>query len=264
MQTEDYIHRIGRTARSTNVGTAYTLLTSDNARHLPKLIEVLRESNQQISDALYNLASRSGVRLNIGGSKFQRGGYNNNSNGNYNQNGNSRNNNYNNNHNGYGMNNGNNTNGYQRDNSNGPRKRDHASSETHNDLNGSRSGDNGTKLKKFRWDEGPAPTNNSRSSPHNANGYSNGSTPRSNNNNNNATAYGPYPVNSSNSSIPPAAQPSQPSRPVSNDYNPMYNIQYYQAIAAAAAANGGSWQTAANYPNWQASSAATATASATK
>ena len=71
VQTEDYIHRIGRTARSTNVGTAYTLLTSDNVRHLPKLIEVLRESNQQISDSVMNLVARSGIRLHNGGNKFQ-------------------------------------------------------------------------------------------------------------------------------------------------------------------------------------------------
>lgn len=64
VQTEDYIHRIGRTARSTNVGTAYTFITSDNSRHLPKLIEVLKESNQQVSDSVMNLLARTGGRMN--------------------------------------------------------------------------------------------------------------------------------------------------------------------------------------------------------
>jgi ATP-dependent RNA helicase DDX17 len=66
VQTEDYIHRIGRTARSSNLGTAYTFLTSENSRHLPKLIEVLKESNQPISDSVLNLMARTGSRMNNG------------------------------------------------------------------------------------------------------------------------------------------------------------------------------------------------------
>jgi superfamily II DNA/RNA helicase len=61
LQTEDYIHRIGRTARTGNTGTAFTFITNDNARHVPKLVEVLKESNQYISDGLLNMA-RSQMR----------------------------------------------------------------------------------------------------------------------------------------------------------------------------------------------------------
>jgi superfamily II DNA/RNA helicase len=56
MLTEDYVHRIGRTARSTNSGTAFTLITNENARHLPKLFELLKDTQQEISEDLLKLA----------------------------------------------------------------------------------------------------------------------------------------------------------------------------------------------------------------
>lgn len=44
--SEDYVHRIGRTGRSNNTGTAYTLFTNSNANKAGDLINVLREANQ--------------------------------------------------------------------------------------------------------------------------------------------------------------------------------------------------------------------------
>ena len=44
--SEDYIHRIGRTARSTKTGTAYTFFTPNNIKQVNDLISLLRESNQ--------------------------------------------------------------------------------------------------------------------------------------------------------------------------------------------------------------------------
>jgi superfamily II DNA/RNA helicase len=44
--SEDYVHRIGRTGRSSNTGTAYTLFTTQNAAKANDLINVLREANQ--------------------------------------------------------------------------------------------------------------------------------------------------------------------------------------------------------------------------
>jgi len=243
VQTEDYIHRIGRTARSTNVGTAYTFITSDNSRHLPKLIEVLKESNQQVSDSVMNLLARTGGRMN--NRNFSRGGYQNNANNNNSH---------------YAMANGNGaprTNYQQqssfnnnRDYSNGqsavPRKRD-LESDSHDSQ---RSNGDGTRVKKFRWDDGPAPN---RQSPPSSRSYANGSSAPNN------MSYGPYPPQNGSAS---AAAPGQiPLPPKANgvadqayppaDYNSMYNIQYYQAIAAAAANNGGAgWQAAAAYPNW--------------
>ena len=53
--TEDYIHRIGRTARAENTGNAYTFFTSSNAKQAKELIEVLREANQSINPKLYDM-----------------------------------------------------------------------------------------------------------------------------------------------------------------------------------------------------------------
>jgi len=44
--SEDYVHRIGRTGRSNNTGTAYTLFTHSNANKANDLIQVLREAHQ--------------------------------------------------------------------------------------------------------------------------------------------------------------------------------------------------------------------------
>ena len=53
--SEDYIHRIGRTGRASNTGTAYTFFTAANASKARDLIGVLREANQQISPKLLQL-----------------------------------------------------------------------------------------------------------------------------------------------------------------------------------------------------------------
>ena len=50
--SEDYVHRIGRTGRSNNTGTAYTLFTTSNANKANDLIQVLREANQVCSKFL--------------------------------------------------------------------------------------------------------------------------------------------------------------------------------------------------------------------
>lgn len=60
--SEDYIHRIGRTARSTNKGTAYTFFTPGNLRQARELIRVLEEARQAINPKLLQLvdAGRGG------------------------------------------------------------------------------------------------------------------------------------------------------------------------------------------------------------
>ncbi|CAF0809504.1 unnamed protein product [Brachionus calyciflorus] len=89
MQTEDYVHRIGRTARNSNTGTAFTFITGENAKHVPKLIEILRGANQQVSDSLLALTRNGqGFRSN-GFNRNQRPSYNNNNSDGYNQNGSS-------------------------------------------------------------------------------------------------------------------------------------------------------------------------------
>uniref|UniRef100_H2MHQ3 RNA helicase n=1 Tax=Oryzias latipes TaxID=8090 RepID=H2MHQ3_ORYLA len=53
--SEDYIHRIGRTARSTNKGTAYTFFTPGNVRQARELVRVLEEARQAINPKLLQL-----------------------------------------------------------------------------------------------------------------------------------------------------------------------------------------------------------------
>lgn len=59
--TEDYVHRIGRTGRSNQTGTAYTFFTRKNAKQASELVSILNEANQEVDPKLQTLASRSGL-----------------------------------------------------------------------------------------------------------------------------------------------------------------------------------------------------------
>lgn len=54
---EDYIHRIGRTGRCLQSGTAYAFFTPNNQRQAKELIGVLQEANQVVNPALAELAN---------------------------------------------------------------------------------------------------------------------------------------------------------------------------------------------------------------
>lgn len=56
--SEDYIHRIGRTGRSSQTGTSYAFFTQNNSRLAKELVNVLKEANQQVSPKLAEMASR--------------------------------------------------------------------------------------------------------------------------------------------------------------------------------------------------------------
>uniref|UniRef100_A0A4W5MRD7 RNA helicase n=1 Tax=Hucho hucho TaxID=62062 RepID=A0A4W5MRD7_9TELE len=56
--SEDYVHRIGRTARSTNKGTAYTFFTPGNLRQARDLVRVLEEARQAINPKLLQMRCR--------------------------------------------------------------------------------------------------------------------------------------------------------------------------------------------------------------
>ncbi|XP_058836792.1 uncharacterized protein LOC131693185 [Topomyia yanbarensis] len=58
--SEDYIHRIGRTGRSTNKGTAYTFFTPANGSKANDLIGVLKEANQFVNPELQEYARHGG------------------------------------------------------------------------------------------------------------------------------------------------------------------------------------------------------------
>lgn len=63
--SEDYIHRIGRTARSQKTGTAYTFFTHNNVRQAGDLVSVLREANQAINPKLLQMVEDRGVSIPI-------------------------------------------------------------------------------------------------------------------------------------------------------------------------------------------------------
>ena len=56
---EDYIHRIGRTARADNSGTAFTYFTPQNYKHSKDLIRILQEANQEVPRGLLSIGDRS-------------------------------------------------------------------------------------------------------------------------------------------------------------------------------------------------------------
>ncbi|EDV29773.1 putative ATP-dependent RNA helicase DDX5 [Trichoplax sp. H2] len=61
--SEDYVHRIGRTARSGKTGTAYTFFTASNIRQSPNLIALLREANQPINPDLIQLGDAARAEM---------------------------------------------------------------------------------------------------------------------------------------------------------------------------------------------------------
>ena len=56
---EDYVHRIGRTARGDRSGTSYSLLTKEHSRCVKQLIEVLERSGQECPPEVYELENQS-------------------------------------------------------------------------------------------------------------------------------------------------------------------------------------------------------------
>jgi ATP-dependent RNA helicase DDX5/DBP2 len=56
LQTEDYVHRIGRTARSGAKGTAYSFFTRDNAKQAQELIQLLKDSKQDVNEKLFAMS----------------------------------------------------------------------------------------------------------------------------------------------------------------------------------------------------------------
>ncbi|XP_067008546.1 uncharacterized protein [Anabrus simplex] len=74
--SEDYIHRIGRTGRSHQTGTAYAFFTPHNMKHASDLISVLREANQVVNPKLCEMAemAKSGGFGGRGGGRSRYGG----------------------------------------------------------------------------------------------------------------------------------------------------------------------------------------------
>jgi len=70
-QIEDYIHRIGRTGRAGAFGKAYTYFTQKNAHYAGQLIDIMRESGQEVPPQLEGMR---GMRGSSGGRGGRRGG----------------------------------------------------------------------------------------------------------------------------------------------------------------------------------------------
>ena len=68
--TEDYVHRIGRTARAKKTGTAYSFFTSANSKQAKELIDLLKEAKQQVEPRLYEMMQMA--RQFNGRSKYNR------------------------------------------------------------------------------------------------------------------------------------------------------------------------------------------------
>lgn len=67
--SEDYVHRIGRTGRRDKKGTAYTFFTPSNAQKAGDLIKVLQEAKQAIPPQLYEMMNQRGGRS-FGGRRY--------------------------------------------------------------------------------------------------------------------------------------------------------------------------------------------------
>ncbi|QIW95693.1 hypothetical protein AMS68_001211 [Peltaster fructicola] len=74
--SEDYIHRIGRTARAGRQGTAITLFTTDNSKQARDLVNVLSEAKQNIDPRLAEMVryGGGGGGRGYGGGRGGRGG----------------------------------------------------------------------------------------------------------------------------------------------------------------------------------------------
>ena len=55
-----YIHRIGRTGRNSQYGTAFTFFSNEDARHAPALIQILDEAGAVVHPILLQLGRKNG------------------------------------------------------------------------------------------------------------------------------------------------------------------------------------------------------------
>merc|ERR1712020_377319 len=72
--SEDYIHRIGRTGRKGNTGTAYTLFSPRNGAKAKDLVDVLTEAKQTVNPKLNELSVTGAFRARAYGRGGGRGG----------------------------------------------------------------------------------------------------------------------------------------------------------------------------------------------
>lgn len=74
---EDYIHRIGRTARASQKGTSITFFTPSDGRWTPKLVSVLEEAKQEVNPKLKDMITskqKMSFLKGIGNPRYRSGG----------------------------------------------------------------------------------------------------------------------------------------------------------------------------------------------
>ncbi|KAG8525566.1 pre-mRNA processing RNA-helicase [Bacidia gigantensis] len=72
---EDYVHRAGRTGRAGNKGTAVTFITPDQQRYAPDISKALRQSDQEIPEALQELMNAFIEKVKSGKEKVSGSGF---------------------------------------------------------------------------------------------------------------------------------------------------------------------------------------------
>ncbi|KAF7731523.1 pre-mRNA processing RNA-helicase [Apophysomyces ossiformis] len=72
---EDYVHRVGRTGRAGNKGTAYTFITSDQDRYAMDICKALKLSGQEIPNDLQALADTFQEKVKTGKERMASSGF---------------------------------------------------------------------------------------------------------------------------------------------------------------------------------------------
>ena len=72
---EDYVHRAGRTGRAGNTGTAVTFITEEQERFAVDIAKALRQSGQEVPEALQKMVSSFSEKLKAGKEKASGSGF---------------------------------------------------------------------------------------------------------------------------------------------------------------------------------------------
>jgi len=72
---EDYVHRIGRTGRAGNKGTAVTFITEEESLYAPDIVKALTASKQQVPEGLAAMAQKHSDAVKAGHARKRRSGY---------------------------------------------------------------------------------------------------------------------------------------------------------------------------------------------
>ncbi|KAJ3290332.1 pre-mRNA processing RNA-helicase [Borealophlyctis nickersoniae] len=72
---EDYVHRVGRTGRAGNKGTAYTFITSDQDKYAVEIMKALTNSGTTVPDSLMALADSFLEKVKAGSAQYAASGF---------------------------------------------------------------------------------------------------------------------------------------------------------------------------------------------